>query len=310
MEQLVADKPIEMTFGKRIKTDLLPRIALLTAVVLWGASFAATRIVLREVSPWSLMWLRMVIALICLLPFSKRIWPRHYRPGDWKRLLPMVLFIPCLYFYFESNALRFTSASQAGVISAAVPLFVAVGAWIFLAEPLRRSGLIGLLISMAGVAGMTLLQGDGGIAENPLLGNTLELCAMASASVSMLLIKWLSARYSPWTLTAFQVVAGTLFFLPGLNALQMDAMRQWSVEVVAAIFFLGGCVTLGAFGLYNWALSRIPASHAAAFINLVPVVAVAIGWGALGESLGLFQCFCAVAVIGGVWLSQWSGSRR
>jgi drug/metabolite transporter (DMT)-like permease len=76
------------------------------------------------------------------------------------------------------------------------------------------------------------------------------------------------------------------------------------VAGVAGLAFLGGGVTLGAFGLYNWALSRIPASRDAAFINLVSVVAVAAGWLLMGEPLTPLQCLAALAVAGGVGLSQ------
>lgn len=53
-------------------------------------------------------------------------------------------------------------------------------------------------------------------------------------------------------------------------------------------------------------MSRIPASRASVFINLVPVFAVMIGWGVLGELLSLYQCLAALAVIGGVWISQYT----
>jgi drug/metabolite transporter (DMT)-like permease len=76
---------------------------------------------------------------------------------------------------------------------------------------------------------------------------------------------------------------------------------------VLSILFLGGLVTLGAFGLYNWAMSRIPASQAAVFINMVPVAAVALGWMMLSESLSMVQCIAAAGVIVGVVISQKSG---
>jgi drug/metabolite transporter (DMT)-like permease len=51
-------------------------------------------------------------------------------------------------------------------------------------------------------------------------------------------------------------------------------------------------------------MSRIAASRASVFINLVPVFAVAIGWGLLGESLSVAQCIAATVVVCGVWFSQ------
>jgi len=74
--------------------------------------------------------------------------------------------------------------------------------------------------------------------------------------------------------------------------------------LIFSIVFLGALVTLGAFGLYNWGMSHIPASRASVFINLVPVTAVAVGWMVMGESLSGLQCVAAATVILGVGISQ------
>jgi len=68
--------------------------------------------------------------------------------------------------------------------------------------------------------------------------------------------------------------------------------------------FLGLFVTLGAFGLYNWGMSHVPASRASIFINLVPVNAVLIGWIVLGEALSSLQLLMAGVVLCGVVFSQ------
>ena len=48
-----------------LPVSLAPRLAVLGAVLLWGASFSTMRIALHDLHPWSVMWLRMVIALAC-----------------------------------------------------------------------------------------------------------------------------------------------------------------------------------------------------------------------------------------------------
>lgn len=290
-------------FGTNSK-ELLPILALLAAVFLWGGSFAGMRVALKTLNPWTVMWCRMITALILILPLAGKLMPNDYKKGDWKLLIPMVLFQPCLYFLLESNALRFTTSSQAGVISASVPVMVTLGAFLFLSEAISKKTVAGLFLSVAGVVILTMGQDNGGLATNPVLGNTLEICAMVCAAANMLIIKQLSNRYNPWTLTAMQVVAGTIFFIPGLYFMLKTDISIWSSQLVYILIFLGAFVTLGAFGLYNWGISRIAASKASSFINLVPVTAVFIGWVVLGETLSMFQCIAASAVIIGVLLSQ------
>ncbi len=308
-----------------------PVLALLTAALLWGGSFAAMRVALKVLNPWSLIWLRMVVGLALFAPFVARRLPRNlrasYKRGDWKLLILLAASEPCLYFLLESNALRFTTSSQAGVIVGAAPLLVALGAWLFLNERMNAPGVVGLALSVAGVAGLSLLQAPAGSASagalNAPLGNGLEFGAMIAAASYTLSSNRLGRRYSPWLLTALQLAAGALFFLPGLVFLVRDgwagfpwsstgAARAAAQEVspwllVGLLGFLGSFVTLAAFGCYNWGLSRLPAARASLFLNLIPVIAVLLGWVLLAESLSVGQCLAAGAVVGGVLLGQGLG---
>ncbi|EPR44273.1 protein of unknown function DUF6 transmembrane [Desulfovibrio sp. X2] len=285
-------------------SGLLPVLALVGAVLLWGGSFSTMKIAVGAFGPMSVMWLRMVIALVLLLPFAKKLWPRGARPGDWKLLAAMSALLPCAYFMFEANALRFTTSAQAGVVSSSVPVLVAVGAALFLGEPLTRRAVAGLVLSVAGVAGLSLAGAPGVAAPAPLLGNMLEFLAMVSAAGSMLLVKKLCGRYGPWTLTALQTLAGSLFFLPGATELPRAMPWDWPAVPALCVLFLGSFVTLGAFGLYNWGMSRLSAGRASAFINLVPLVAVAGGWLWLGEALAPAQAASAALVLCGVIYGQ------
>jgi drug/metabolite transporter (DMT)-like permease len=304
---------MQVDLGERSHADprkyskLLPVAAALAAVLFWGGSFSAMRVAVGVLNPLTVMWLRMAIAFVIILPFVGKFDFSVYRKGDWKLLLPMVLLQPCLYFLLEAYALRFTTSSQAGVIASSVPLLVAIGAWLFLSESINRATLAALVMSIAGVVALTLMEGAGHPASNPILGNFLELMAMTSAAVQMIIIKQLSRRYNPWLLTAMQTAAGALFFLPGLVILLQSDRSVFDTRLILCILYLGSFVTLGAFGLYNWALSRLPASVASIFINLVPVIAVILGWSLLDEALSLKQCMAALVVIGGVWMGQRAG---
>lgn len=283
-----------------------PHLAIVAAVLLWGGSFGAMKVAVGSLGPWAMMWGRMVVATACLGPFIARLAPPRVSRADLRLIAPLVALMPCLYFYLESHALTLTTSAQAGVVSASVPLLVAAGARLFLAEAVPGRAWAGLALSVAGVAWLTLAGSPSGNAPDPMLGNLLEFGAMVSAAGYILLVKRLSARYGPWTLTAMQTAAGLVFFLPGARELITSA-PELPLSVLLAVAYLGAGGSLGAFGLYNWGMSRIRASRASAYINLVPVVALAIGWAFLDESLNAAQLCAAVCVFAGVWLSQ---SRR
>lgn len=279
----------------------MPFAAVFAAVIFWAGSFTATRIALTELPPSTIVWIRMASGFILLFPFCLRLFPKKITMGEIRLLVLMALFQPCLYFLLEANALRFTTASQAGVISSTVPMFVAVLSAVFLGEKTGKTAMAGLAVSVLGVAWLTFGSGADAKAANPALGNIMELGAMVCAAGYMVLTRRLSAKFNPWVLTLIQVASGVLFFSGGA----VDAFHaEWSGRVITAVVYLGVFVTVGAFGLYNWGISKVPATRAAVFINLVPVFAVFMGWGILGESLGVSQLASSAVIAAGVFLAQ------
>ena len=71
---------------------------------------------------------------------------------------------------------------------------------------------------------------------------------------------------------------------------------------------IGLVVTVGAYGLYNYGVSRLPASQASGFTNLIPVFTLIFAALLLGESLSPLQYLAAALVFVGVALSQWRSS--
>lgn len=284
--------------------NILPTLSIIGAVFLWGSSFVAMRIVLKDLHPFAVMFCRLFSALIFIIPISIKLFPKSYQKNDWKILLSMVLFQPCLYFLFESNALTFTTSSQAGVISACLPLMVAVAAWFFLSESINSKTIIGLILSICGVILLTIFQSRQIDAPHPVLGNILEVGAMFSACANLILIKKLSSNYGAWSLTGMQIIAGTIFFLPGIKYIINADPSIWTMQLIFLLLYLGICVSFLAFGLYNWGISKIKVSRASIFINLIPVTAVMLGWLILGETLNSKQMIAAIIVISGVLLSN------
>jgi len=286
------------------RARVLPVMLLSGAVLFWGTSFAATKTALDSFAPMTVIWLRMVVATVVVLPFLLRLPRPRYRSGDWRLLALSALFIPCFYYLCEGYAVRFTTSSQAGVVSAVVPLLVAAGAWLFLKERLTARSVIAIAASLVGVAMLSFGGVEQVSASNPLLGNSLELLAMVAAAGSMLSIKHLTERYDAWFLTGMQAIVGAVFFLP--FALSDGLQRVLAAPPVAwaCVGYLGVFASLGAFGMYNTALKLMPASRASIAINMVPAVALLTGWLARGESLAVVQLIACVLIVGAVVSSE------
>lgn len=277
---------------------------LVLAMALWGSSFIALKLAFAEMPAMWVIFARMAIGSLIFLAAWRWRGRIDYRPGDWKYLLGLAVCEPCLYFVCESFALQYTSAAQAGMITALLPLMVAVGAFLLLHEKISRNTWFGFALAVLGALWLTFASEPDRHAPQPLLGNFFELLAMVCATGYTLLLKHLSARYSPFILTAMQAFIGSLFFLP-VAALSSGPPPVPSGEGVLALVYLGSVVTVGAYGLYNFGVSRLPASQATGFINLIPVFTLLFAWLLLGERLNGQQALAAALVFVGVAISQW-----
>ncbi|MBE0495680.1 MAG: DMT family transporter [Campylobacterales bacterium] len=279
-------------------------LAVVTATLIWASSFIALKIALDTMGPMSIIFGRMVAASVVFLLFWNSFRSLTFTASDIKYLLAMVLLEPCLYFLFEIKALQYTSASQAGVITSTMPLLAAIGAGIFLKEIITKKLLLGSSLAILGAIWLSLEASAEASAPNPLLGNTLEFLAMLCAAGYTLIIKHLTQRFSALFLTAIQAFAGALFYLPLALWEWQGALPVVSLEGMLAIVYLGVVVTLGGYGLFNFSLTKLPASRASVFINLIPAFVVILAYVVLGETLNTAQLFAAGVIFLGVFITQ------
>jgi drug/metabolite transporter (DMT)-like permease len=241
-------------------------MAMLTAMVLWGSSFVAMKISFLELEPLLVILGRLVVASLCFLPF---IGSFRKVPVKKHHIVPMLLMAfcePCLYFIFEAAALQRTSASQASMITTMLPLLVALAAGFLLKEKVSFRTITGFFIAAAGAVWLTMSGVASEHAPNPVLGNFLEFMAMVCATGYIILMKYLSKDLPPLFLTAVQCFVGALFFMPVLCMPQGSMPETVPVTALLVVVYLGIFVTIGAYGLYNFGVSRMPASQASALL--------------------------------------------
>jgi drug/metabolite transporter (DMT)-like permease len=286
-------------------TSYLPALGLLTAMLLWASSFVALKIAFRAYDPMVVIFGRMLVASLCFLFFYH--WLKadlNFRLKDLKYILFMAFCEPCLYFIFEAKAIENTTASQAGIMTAMLPILVAMAAAWVLKEPVGLNTWLGSLIAVAGVCWLTLESAPARDAPNPMLGNFYEFLAMVCAAGYTIALKHLTRGYAPLFLTAMQAFIGSIFFFPFLLLPSTRLPLYFDPASGLAVIYLGAVITLGAYGLFNYGVKHLPASKASAYVNLIPVFSVLLGCLILKESLTWMQGIAATMVMAGVYLSQ------
>ncbi len=284
--------------------DTVAVVALIVAMLVWASSFIAIKATLPYIEPMSVIFGRMLVASLCFVYFIKGFTKLGFTKKDIKHIALMVLFEPCLYFIFEAQALVYTTAGQAGMITSMMPLITAIGAGIFLNELISKKLILGSIVAIFGAVWLSLSGTGDEYATNPLLGNSLEFMAMICGAGYAISIRHLVKRFSPLFLTAIQSFVGFLFFLPfavwDYNTVDMD----FNITAISWIIYLGVVVTLGGYGLFNFALSRMAVSKASMYINLIPIFTLVLAFLILGETLAYIELIASGIILAGVLITQ------
>ena len=278
--------------------------------VAFGLSFVATKYALRGFEPLLLALLRFALAGgILWVVWRLRFGRVRVSRAELGRLALLGFVSLTVYFSFENLGIARTSASEAAILIATIPLFVVILNAFTLRERTTARQWAGIALSFAGIAALVLLGGGGaGGAGGSLAGNLLVLAASLSAGVYSILARRLLVSRPALFVTTFQNLFGALFMLPlAVAEALLVGVRQPTPAAAGGLLFLTMVCSITAFLLLNYAFRFIAASEVAVFINLTPIVAVAGAYALLGERFTPGQAVAAVVVVAGVWLTNSGG---
>lgn len=281
-------------------------LAAVLSTILWGGAYVAMKFALECFHPMTMIFLLLVVsstAFLLIFPFIRK--QQQYARGDWRIFLMLVLCEPCMYFIFEGYALDNTSASQAGMISATLPIFVGIFGFFLFKEKLSRVAWFGCMLAIIGAVWLSMEAVADEHAPNPLFGNILQICGMVFAALYAIFVRRLSVRYTPLCITSVQAWAGLIFFSPAMLMPGMGLPEGGATPLAwASVVFIGLGVSFGAYSLYGFSISRMGAARSSMFMNLIPVFTLIFSMIILGERLTFEQYLASALVLGGVMISQ------
>ena len=281
----------------------------LLAVVAWGASFIATKLALRDVSPATVVWLRFAIGTLVLgiVVLARGQFALPVR-RQWGTLALLGLIGIAFHQWLQSTALLTSQASTTAWIVATTPIFIAALGWLVLKERVSGPGLAGILVAAAGVL-VVVTGGDPASLAAGRFGAPGDLLVLISAPnwaiFSVLSRRALQAADGRsaagtlfwvmgigWLFTSFQFLAG-----PGLGEIDALTAGGW-----LGVGFLGIFCSGLAYVFWYDALESIPASQVGAFLYLEPLVTVAVAAVVLAEPVTLASLLGGGIILLGVWL--------
>jgi drug/metabolite transporter (DMT)-like permease len=277
------------------------------ASLAWAGNAVVSRIAIGEISPMVLTCLRWtIVSVIFLLVRGRRLGDDmrlllpHWRTGLWMGAIGYTLFSAVLYV-----AAYYTQAVNLAILQGAIPVYVLVGALILHGTRASASQIVGVLLTLAGVA-VVASKGD----VNVLLslgfnfGDLLMLAGCASYALYTLRLR---DRPNLPGITFFMLLAMGAFAssLPLLLIEMLMELSQWpTAKGWGVVLFVALGPSLIAQLSFIRGVELIGPGRAGIFINLVPIFGALLAVLILGETFGFYHASALALVIGGILLAE------
>ena len=277
----------------------------LFAVMVWGASFIATKVALRDVSPVTVVWLRFAMGVAILgttvMARKESSLPSRREMG----YFALLGFIGITFHqWLQSNGLVTAQAGTSAWIIATTPIFIALLARLFLGERLHWQRACGIFVAAIGVllvvskgdfkaltAGRFVTEGDILIlisAPNWALFSTLSRRGLQAQPAARMMFFVMAAG---WLFTSVLFFAG-----PGLSEIFRLTGAGW-----LGITFLGVFGSGLAYIVWYDVLQHLPVVQVGAFLYLEPPVAVIVAAAMLGEAVTMASLLGGGLILWGVY---------
>lgn len=273
----------------------------------WGSTWLAIKIGLRDLSPLWFAGIRMALACLLLTPFALRssissLTARQRRWVAWTGLLQIGVAYACVF-----QAEQWIDSGLAALLFATFPIFVGLFAHRMLpAEPLRPRTVLAALLGLGGVAVIeapAALAGLSGATRTLVAGGVLMLISAIAAAYSNVAFKKHLGGVAPLLTTWAQTLAGSAFLLVLAAVFERGAVLRWTASSVTALLYLTIAGTALPFVGLFWLIRRVPV----AIIGTIPVVdtviAVVLGSLVLGETLSPRLLVGGLFILAGVLLA-------
>jgi drug/metabolite transporter (DMT)-like permease len=294
----------------------VPDLVILAVMVTWGFNFIVIKLALQQLSPMVFTTVRHIGASVILLGIlaSQRSLRTQGTQGrvlrfsrrDWLWLVGIGLIGIAIHQPLAMNAVKYTTAGNAGLLLSSTPVLVALFNQLIGRERLSPKAWLGVVISFVGMALIVGGSGDGfSLSSEHLGGDLLAIVGVAAWAVYTIMAQPLLMRHDSLAVSAISLVAGTIPL--ALMAIPSFTTQNW--QAVGMGTWLGVAysgIIVNAFGFltWNWGVKKLGGTRTALYSNLSPVITLILGLLILAEPLSVLRLAGAAIIIGGIYLSR------
>ena len=264
--------------------------------LIWGSTWAAIRLLVRDVPPLRAAAIRFFLAAIILLIVAiARSRVLKLRLREWVALFILGITMMGLPYGLLFWAEFRISSSMTAVLFSTCPLFVALFTPLMTRWSVPRRAVFAMLVGLGGMA--TLFYTELSLSKYLLLGGIAVIGAVISSSWASVFAKREIGGVNPLLGTAVQFCVGAVVLSIVSLVTETGRSSDWNSTSILALGFLTVFGSVITFSLYYWLLRNMQAYQLSTINLVVPVVAMAEGALLLRERLPALMIGACVLVL-------------
>lgn len=289
------------------KEIILAYLGLRLMALIIGFSFIFVKIGLNFSNPYDLLAHRFNSAflIILLLIIFKKIKLPKLSLQNWKKISLITLFYPIMCFGFQALGMVNSTASEAGLVFAFLPVLMLIASSIILKEKSSLMQKFGVIFSVLGI--ILIIYFKTGIANINYISLIFLFLSVLSMIGYFIIGKKTIANINSLSLTAVMIFLGFIFF----NAISLSRHfynksidtyfdTYTNINFVISILYLGILSSVLTSFLSNYSLKHIATFQISIFSNLNPIIAILGGVLILKDNYFWFDALGTILVIVGV----------
>ncbi|MGG0177346.1 DMT family transporter [Gottfriedia acidiceleris] len=274
------------------------------AASIWGMTYVVSKVVLDSISPWLLLEMRFLLALLTLgvISLFQKSWKINKKDLVPLAVIALVGYTGSIGFQFVGTKL--SGAAMGSLITSASPALISLFAFFILKEKINSRKIVSLILATIGVIVVIGLP-KGGSNLGAYFGNLILVGAAITWALYTVLSKVQTSKYSSLTVTTWATVFGVIFTLPFTIIEQNKHITHLPSNgwIWMGVIFLGTISTAGAFYLWNKGFEFIDTSTGSLFFFLQPLIGTIFGYFLLNEEISPSFFIGSILIVVAVYLS-------
>ena len=285
-----------------------PYLLLTLAALFWSSNMVIGRAIRGDIPPFTLAFGRWVVAGLIVLPLAlpqvKAQWPQL--KAGWRPLLILGLLGIAGYNTFAYLGLQHTTATNAALLNAFVPIATIAISWAFLGKRLKPLEAAGVLISLGGVLTIVARGELQVLARLDLnIGDLWMLLAVLDWALYTIALAWRPAGLHSMLMLGATIGIGIAALAPACAwELAHGARPNVSPGTLATVAYLGIVPGVLSYIFYNRGVVEVGANRASLFIHLMPVFGTLLSSLFLGEVAQAYHYLGIALIFGGIGLTM------